>query len=240
MNIAIAKKHLVGKPVGFTSGDLNTIYRGVIADVIEDAKWHGGSIILVPAEAANFRHVRAFALIDGILHSFKLNEEETSEPMCEEPIIDGAIPLGLIMKMIFRKEEELNRPPAPLSVMGLIESVGTFTGCKELVDKFNDKGWFRKEGQTLHVDFNISDQAGCMCGFATRVEHIESVTRDLKRFFGTDEIIYHITRGNFVTVEVEPGHKGIIDNLPGGKGWCNTYPIIKGLGMRWESTVTKQ
>jgi hypothetical protein len=246
MNIEICKKHLVGKPVAFTAGNLNTIYRGVIVDVIEDAKWHGGSLILVPSKEANFCHVRVFAFVDGILHSFKKNEEAEGEPMCEEPIIEGAVPVGSIMKVIFREEKEANQPPARPSVRGLIESVGTFTGCKELMDKFVTDGHIRKDGQTLHVDFSISDQPGCMCGFATQVEHIESVTRDLKQFFSADEIIYHHSRrveGNFVTVEVEPGHKGQIRNLPGalkGDPWCGTYPVIKGLNMRWEAAPAKE
>jgi len=239
MNIEICKKHLVGKPVAFTAGNLNTIYRGVIADVIEDAKWHGGSLILVPAESANFCHVRAFAFVDGILHSFKLNEEATSEPMCEEPIIDGAIPVGSIMKMIFREEEELNRPPQPPSVRKLIEETGTFTGCKELTEKFVNDGLIRKDGTMLHVDFNISSQAGCMCGFAGTVQELESVTRDLKRFFEADEIVYHLPNKHISHVtmpEVEPGYSGSICSVPGYYACdpsCGTYPVIKGLGMSW-------
>lgn len=246
MNIEICRKHLVGKPVAFTAQNLNKIYRGVVSDIIEDPKWHGGSIILVPTQA-NFHHVRAFAFVDGILHSFKLNEAATSEPMCDEPIIDGAIPLGELMRqVIFPEEEALNRPPEPPSVRKLISETGTFTGCKELMDKFTGDGRIRKDGNTLHVDFSISDQPGCMCGFATEVEQVESVTRDLKKFFEADEIVFHHTTktaGNYVTIEVEPGHKGGIRNLPGayeGDPWCGTYPVIKGLGMRWEAALEKQ
>lgn len=246
MNINICKKHLVGKSVAFTAGNLNEIYRGVISDVIEDAKFQGGSLILVPAETANFCHVRAFAFVDGILHCFKTNKEETSEPMCDEPIIDGAIPVGSIIKMIFQEEKELNRPPEPPSVRKLIQETGTFTGCKELMDKFAKSGQIRKEGRTLYVEFSISDEPGCMCGFATHVEHIESVTRDLLKFFDADEIVYqHTTKteDNYVTIEVEPGHKGAIRNLPGafeGDPWCGTYPVIKGLRMKWLSKVETQ
>lgn len=235
MNIDICKKHLVGKPVAFTAGNLNTIYRGVIADaivadVIEDAEWQGYSIILVPAEAANFCHVRIIFNATRMCHSFKLNEEVTNEPMCEEPIIDGAIPFGSIMKMILREHP---------NVQGLIKEFGTFTGCKYLTDEFVKDGLIRKEGKVLHVNFGIFGPTGCVCNFTEKVEKIESVTRDLKKFFEADEIVYHLTKklAEYTTMtEVDPGYTGSIRSVPGahkGDPLCGTYPVIKGLGMKW-------
>jgi hypothetical protein len=240
MNINILKKHLVGRPVAFTTTDLSKIYRGEISDVIEDEKFHGGSLILV-ATNANFVHVRAFGFVDGILHCFKPSDTaETSEPMCEEPIIDGAIPFGDLMKrVILPEEKEASRPPAGPSIQDLITKHGTFTGCQELVDRFTAEGSIRKEGRLLHVSMDISTQVGCMCGLTRRVEKFESLTRDLLRYFDADEIVWHTKRGagNTAIVQVEPGHQGSIDSLPGsfkGDSLCGTLPVIKGIPMRWE------
>jgi len=179
----------------------------------------------------------------------EVTEGQRSQPAVEEPVIDGCIPLGqLVRQVIFREEEELKNPtpPSPPSVKKLIRETGTFTGCQELTDRFVKNGLIRKEGRILYVSLDISDESGCMCGLATDVEQIESVTRDIKKFFDADEIVYqhtHRRADNLAVVEVEPGYKGEIRKLPGaykGDSWCGTYPVIKGLGMRWEPVPQEQ
>lgn len=141
---------------------------------------------------------------------------------------------------IFADEVEEIPVPKPPTVSSLIKETGTFTCCQELVDKFVANGLIRKEGRVLHVSMDISSEAGCICGLAERVEEIESLTRNLKKFFDADEIIYHHTDRTaemISIVEVDPGYKGHICELPGafeGDSYCGTYPVIRGLGMRWE------
>ena len=257
IDLNVCKKHLLGKPVAFTAGEnYRMVYKGVITDVVEDSKFLGNrGLLLLKSESADFLSVRAFWLVDSIIYCYqprKSAKGQTGEPMCDEPVIDGAIPLGTMMeKVIIPEIEAMNRPPEPPSVRKLIQEHGTFTGCKELMDRFQKEGLIRMDGKTLHVDFSISDQRGCMCGFATEVEEVESVTRSLKKFFKADEIIYHapadgsgnLGSGNFVTVNVRSGRKCGIRNLRGayeGDAWCGTYPVIKGLNMRWEGPAKKQ
>lgn len=241
MNIAICNKHLAGKSVAFSSGldGIDAKYHGVISEVLL-GEWAGNASLVLMAKDANFYSVRALMLCGDIMHSVQEVEGQTSQPACTEPIISGCIPLGEIMRrVIFPEEEGMNKPPKLPTIRELIEETGTFTGCKELTDKFVKDGLIRKEGKVLHVDFNISDQPGCMCGFTGAVEKLEFVTRDLKKFFEADEIVYHLPTKHISHVtmpEVEPGYTGMIDEMPGcyeSDRACGTYPVIKGLEMSW-------
>jgi hypothetical protein len=244
MNIDICRKHLVGKSVAFIAQeDYTKVYKGVITEVAEDHKFMGNrGLLILKAESADFQWVRAFYLVDGIIYCYmpKTAKHDAGEPMCSVPVIDGAIPLDIMMvKVIIPEVEALNRPPEPPKVWKLIAETGTFTGCKELTDQFVKDGLIRKEGKVLHVDFNISSQPGCMCGFTDKVEKLEFVTRDLKKFFEADEVVYHLPtkHSSRVTMpEIEPGYTGPIEEVPGHyehDEQCGTYPVIKGLGMSW-------
>mgnify|MGYP001592757378 FL=1 len=250
MNIEIWKKHLVGKPIAFSSfGKIDAKYRGIISDAVETTE--GFHPLVIFATQANFHSVSTFMLGDSIMHSVQQTEGQSSCPFCEEPVLDGCVPLGeLVRKVILPEEKKASEPPEPPElpdIRDLIKETGTFTGCKELIDKFLAEGLLRKEGQTLHVDFKIA-RNGCMCGFTYQVEKIESVTRSLKEFFGANEVVYHLptrTAEKSSIVEVEVGYKGKTYKLPGahqGAEQCGTYPVIKGLGMRWEFATpsTKQ
>ena len=98
------------------------------------------------------------------------------------------------------------------------------------------RGFFRSEGQTFHVGMGVFQPYACMCmcDNANSVERLESFVRRLQGFFGADEIVFHGRARDAVFPEVESGTTGSITCLPGAKGVCSTYPIIKGLGMRWE------
>lgn len=143
------------------------------------------------------------------------------------------------LQEIFLDEVEERLHPEAGTVRGLIRETGTFTSSKELIDKFVADGRIRKDGNTLYVSMEISNVSGCLCGFAMRIEEMESVTRDLKNFFGVDEIVYYgLTRtiDDVHIVEFEPGSIGSLDAEHSA---CNICPIIKGLGMRWEFATTQ-
>ena len=134
------------------------------------------------------------------------------------------------------------KPPEPepqkqLNVQDLI-AAGKLTECKELMDRYVADGSMRKDGAIVHMDLRLA-QFECMCRFVHYVEHLESLTKNLKKFFVADEIVFHVPgmmASEAAIIEVETGCRGSIQTLPGASkdhGMCGTYPVIKGLGMRW-------
>lgn len=106
------------------------------------------------------------------------------------------------------------------------------------IAKWQMDGSIYRVGKSLHVNFFDLAGTGCMCGFSERVEDLERMTLVFKTIFDADEVVYHTKRGftNSTVVEVEAGLTGSIRNLPDahkGDGLCGTFPVIKGLGMRW-------
>jgi len=120
------------------------------------------------------------------------------------------------------------------SIGELVQETGTITSCKSVVDKATKEGFLRKEGDTLHFDMKMcplfsKGMQTCYCAISTRVEHWESLVRDLKVKFSVKKVVFHTNdpQTEKATVEFDPGTKFQIFH-------CKDYPVIKGLGMQWE------
>jgi len=238
MKLSICRKHLVGKTIAFSNfGTIDAKYYGTISGV-SWGKTMGQSLNLTVVNG-NFYSVSSFVLGDSIMHHIKATKSSKGGPMVEEPIISGCVPLGRIVReVILREEEDAKKPPVPPTASRLIYEVGTFTGCKKLMRKFHKEKTIRKVGNVLHVDMSIFNP-NCICGISLRVSVVEALTRDLKKVFGVEEVVYHARQfESNLTVEVEPGYSGDCNDAGRMKGFngdsCRVHPVIKGLGMRWE------
>ncbi|MBP6858751.1 MAG: hypothetical protein KBC33_02885 [Candidatus Pacebacteria bacterium] len=117
----------------------------------------------------------------------------------------------------------------------LVRETGTIMSCKSVVEKATNAGFLRKEGDTLHFDMKMiplfsEGKETCYCAISMQVEHWESLVRSLKKEFSVNKVVFHTdntSRRKVTFVEFDQGSKGELD-------YCTTYPVIKGLGMRWE------
>lgn len=126
-------------------------------------------------------------------------------------------------KVVFVKQ----RPTAS----DLYHSKGTFTGCQRIIDSALAQKKIWKEGGVLHVSLTIFNTPCPACSLGASVDRIRFFVEDLKRFFKVTEVVFHHTRNDSEYTFFDA------TNVQHTNDSCDSYPEIKGIGMRWEVTI---
>jgi hypothetical protein len=240
MNIAIIRSNLIGRQVAITDSANNLrVLSGAVTDITMNTDGKNASFAMI-VQCSDFSQINVMFDGDGRSSHYCQyipNGGDAHEGLFCQPIFDGAIPFyTLVRKICDETDEQLRHERYLDSFQGRFKRAMN-EGHNEPLAKFVDNGTIRVDGKTLYVDLAAFSQSRCICYVAESVEKLESLTRGLLALYQADKIAFTgIEREHFVTVEVEPGHHGRIEDLADAYAadrHCGTYPMIRGLDMSW-------